>query len=573
MNYDLQCPVESRYKYRKVFYRATVIRIDDSMEQITSTAYSLASSVTNGMSNGLPKSTTFGVCYDDGEKEFHIERDAIRPTQQYLADWQAKREYLLQQCRILRRRQLYFEEIVKERKRKWTQMTHQLMNVDLSMDNNEHDREGDRTISKRTLNAPNKKVTKNVNSAVSSPEQSSRKVLAHQSPSNDNNNMGTKVENSSSRLPTPKNEHDNGKDVGQAMMTDGNVGLSTRVMRRPSVGLAVMSGRVSVKVSIKICRGALRFNWVMLTSDSQNSRDLGIDENERIHASDIDAYEYKRMTRARERQQELFETFAAQPMITNGDYSGSINDQSILFYNPLTEEQSDISSIPLYSIPQIFLIQKVQLRWRAYHARKRLQQKTLSLSIFDTIENTIKQGSEIAFIGYRLEGLTTLHLFVRAGYFELAEVIREHYQAIHKSLNSLVFEEIMNRSKEGYELLGIVQTHHVRDLKELQTWWKKTLPYEREKKLCLFNSYSSQHDNRCIQDCIQDSADLLLKKFIRYIKANQSKTKQTIQNIVNQSNFPHSHQQIETYLKRYSDKPELARVSGIPVVLLVQLLF
>ena len=63
-----------------------------------------------------------------------------------------------------------------------------------------------------------------------------------------------------------------------------------------------------------------------------------------------------------------------------------------------------------------------------------------------------------------------------------------------------------------------------------------------------------------IQDCIQQSVELMTKKFVKFIKASQSKTKVACQNLVDQSMFPHSHQQIDTYLRRYADKPELARV-------------
>ena len=84
---------------------------------------------------------------------------------------------------------------------------------------------------------------------------------------------------------------------------------------------------------------------------------------------------------------------------------------------------------------------------------------------------------------------------------------------------------------------------------------------EKQKKLSFFNYYTHPDDPRSIQDCIRDSEETLFKKFSRVVKTGASRTRAAVQVVAGQSLFPHTHQQVDAYLKKYGDKPELARVS------------
>eukprot|EP00981_Chlorochromonas_danica_P006102 scaffold1287_cov253-Ochromonas_danica.AAC.15 len=58
----------------------------------------------------------------------------------------------------------------------------------------------------------------------------------------------------------------------------------------------------------------------------------------------------------------------------------------------------------------------------------------------------------------------------------------------------------------------------------------------------------------------------MMKKFVKVLKTGQTRTRHACQMIVDESLYPHSHWQIETYLKKYHDKPELIRDSIIELI-------
>ena len=101
---------------------------------------------------------------------------------------------------------------------------------------------------------------------------------------------------------------------------------------------------------------------------------------------------------------------------------------------------------------------------------------------------------------------------------------------------------------------------HQRDLKEFQTWWGRSTNNEKQRRLAFFNYFTSPEDERDIRKCIADSEELIVAKFIKFIKAGAARTRAAVQIVTSDAYFPHSHMQVETYLKKYGDKAELARV-------------
>jgi hypothetical protein len=53
----------------------------------------------------------------------------------------------------------------------------------------------------------------------------------------------------------------------------------------------------------------------------------------------------------------------------------------------------------------------------------------------------------------------------------------------------------------------------------------------------------------------------MVAKFMKYIKAGAARTRAAVEMVISDSHFPHAHMQVETYLKKYGDKAEMARVS------------
>lgn len=112
--------------------------------------------------------------------------------------------------------------------------------------------------------------------------------------------------------------------------------------------------------------------------------------------------------------------------------------------------------------------------------------------------------------------------------------------------------------------MGVIQMAHQRDLKEFQTWWARSSNTEKQRRLALFNYYKSPEDERDIRKCIKDSEELMVTKFIKHIKAGAARTRAAVQIVMTDAHFPHAHMQVETYLRKYGDKAELARVSVSP---------
>jgi hypothetical protein len=239
-------------------------------------------------------------------------------------------------------------------------------------------------------------------------------------------------------------------------------------------------------------------------------------------------------------------------------YDADPND--LKFVHDITGEELSIRDAPFYNAREIHLIRKIQLRWMLFRAVKLVRQRALAVPISQRIQECIDKSSKLAFIGYKLEGVTMIQILVRSGYADIAQVISNHFQAIRKPL-SLQLDDILSLSAEDCDCVGLIEAYHVRELKEFQTMYKKFNAAELEKKLALFNFYSDPYDSRSIQECIQASIEIFMRKFTRVLKTGQSRTRQSLQLLLDQSNFPHSHLQVETYLKKYSDKAELIRVS------------
>jgi hypothetical protein len=230
------------------------------------------------------------------------------------------------------------------------------------------------------------------------------------------------------------------------------------------------------------------------------------------------------------------------------------------FLHSSTNEISEES--PLYAPIHVHMAHRIQLAWLSYQARKRVRRRAMSLNLMELAASSVREASKVTFIGFELEGVTTLQMLRRAGFWELSEAIEEHYKASKLGVQSLTIEEVARTAKDDYEQqLGVGQPMLAKALKEFQTWWGRASNAEKQKKLSFFNYYTHPDDPRSIQDCIRDSEETLFKKFSRVVKTGASRTRAAVQVVAGQSLFPHTHQQVDAYLKKYGDKPELARVS------------
>ncbi len=241
---------------------------------------------------------------------------------------------------------------------------------------------------------------------------------------------------------------------------------------------------------------------------------------------------------------------------------------AVYYVNSLSQAEDDEATAvrPSYSAEQVYLLGRAQLAWLRHRARKALRRKVMSLSLEGLIRQTVDKGARAAFVGFGSEGVTAMMLLRRMGYWELADAVEQFHRASKMDLSALTVEQIVDTAKENLETIGVLQTNHQRDVKELQTWWRKTTPQERERKCALLNYHSDPYDTRPLKACIAESEEVLVKKFLRVLKTSASRTKTAVKTVAEESLFPHTHLQIDNYLRRYADKPELARDSVFELV-------
>lgn len=90
------------------------------------------------------------------------------------------------------------------------------------------------------------------------------------------------------------------------------------------------------------------------------------------------------------------------------------------YENPSTGEMTDTQ--PTYTALEVQYARRIQFAWLLHSARLKVRRKVLRLDIVEMIRATVKKCSKIAYVGFELEGITSMQIMRRAGYWELAEV-------------------------------------------------------------------------------------------------------------------------------------------------------
>jgi hypothetical protein len=232
------------------------------------------------------------------------------------------------------------------------------------------------------------------------------------------------------------------------------------------------------------------------------------------------------------------------------------------YYNTISNERSLIP--PLYTPEDNFGAKKLQSIWKVYRSRQFFKKLLMKESIATIIESTIDKYQRIAYVGYRLEGLTVTQLLHRAGYWELAQVIDEFFKVRQTAFQNLTMEHIMNLSKENFHSIGLTEREdHIPIIKSLiqcQNWWRKASIGQKEGSLTLINYFKSPEDRRDILSCIQDSEEELLKRFTKMFPNNMTRLQSLCKDIVSRTHFPIARRQLDTYLQKYAGKAAQAQV-------------
>ena len=137
-----------------------------------------------------------------------------------------------------------------------------------------------------------------------------------------------------------------------------------------------------------------------------------------------------------------------------------------------------------------------------------------------------------------------------------------------KAMSRLTLDQILSLPQSKYDTIGVKDAGCVRSLRDLQTWWSKSSPGSRAVSLNLINYYSSPSDTRTLGQCILDSQDALVDRFIKTFPSGQSRTREACK-ALSSSLYPISRRQLDCYIKKYGDKVDLARVSHASICFII----
>jgi len=214
---------------------------------------------------------------------------------------------------------------------------------------------------------------------------------------------------------------------------------------------------------------------------------------------------------------------------------------------------------PLYSVEEMFWVAKIQSVFRMKLAKNRVAAMMAKLSIPHILSDAIKKYQKIAYVGYKLEGITVLQMLRRSNMWEVADCIESHFKGRPHQLASLTVEAVMKMKATSYETIGVFQQLHVRAMSLFRDWWMRKSEAEKLVDLSLVNYYQGPDDERSVRSCVEDSEEMLLDMFRKAFPTAASRMKSSIGRTIINTCYPHAKLQLENYLKHYSGNPGMAQ--------------
>lgn len=233
----------------------------------------------------------------------------------------------------------------------------------------------------------------------------------------------------------------------------------------------------------------------------------------------------------------------------------------VIYYNIHSFEQSKLP--PRYTASDEYAIRKIQSVGRMRLARLAFKKVLLRETIESIVSRTILKGRRVGCVGFGLEGAAVLHTLRRLGYNDLAAAVDENSKDAAGNLKDalLTIEKFISMPPFRLEEFGIKGAMLVRTYQTFAEWWTKTPVDKRNEAAKFFNSFTSPDDARSIQECVIESEDKLIARFLRQYPAGANRTRAACKALT-VSNYPISVAQLEAYIKKYNDTAELARVSA-----------
>lgn len=230
-----------------------------------------------------------------------------------------------------------------------------------------------------------------------------------------------------------------------------------------------------------------------------------------------------------------------------------------------THEKTDERTLipPYYTVEENFGAKKFQGLFQYYKSKKNFKKLLQQESIPIIVENCIAKYQTLAYIGYRLEGVTTTQILYRAGLWELANLIEATFNGRPSKLRSITLQYIVNLKKANYGTIGLTDSEDhfeiVKSLMDFQRWYKRSTPAQFEASMGLFNYWKGPDDGRQLESCILESENYVFKRLDKAMPNNVTRCRSIAKSIVSSSSFPHARKQLDSFCAKYAGKSGTAQ--------------
>lgn len=287
------------------------------------------------------------------------------------------------------------------------------------------------------------------------------------------------------------------------------------------------------------------------------------------------------------------------------------NTGLICYNNKKINKRTD--KIQIYSVDENTNVLKIQNKYKFYVKKQRILREINKVPLISIIEYMIEKCQNV-FIGYYDEGVSTLQMLCRVGCYNVAADIEYFYRkkydskydkvALKKSTSKmtliddekkidlidgskknrvgdsgkgtapmkytpkkitfedaiakLTYEDVLQIPQDKYETIGVLDVSTVRALRDLQVWSNQTPNDEKLSQMGFMNYYRDYDDERHIRQCILDSEENVIDMFLSHFVSGKKKTRESCR-LVRTSLHPITKRQVAVYIKKFSDKVDLAR--------------
>ncbi len=233
-----------------------------------------------------------------------------------------------------------------------------------------------------------------------------------------------------------------------------------------------------------------------------------------------------------------------------------------IIYHKIDNTEGDSDTPPRYTAAEDFAARKIQSLIRMRLSRLRFQKLVYKDTLTSIINRAVLKAKRTAFIGFENEGVTTYQLLRRLGFCDLADNVEAAVKKKPSLSVGLSVERITALTLKDQADFGITtkKTELQHDLTKLQNWWARAAPIDRDAAMSFVNYYDSSDDDRSLKECMLASEETIVMKFLGAFPAQEARTRAACKRIVG-SLYPHGFHQIDAFISKYQNSPELARVS------------